>query len=366
MTAAHRIAVIPGDGIGPEVVAQALKALSAAAALHDFRVETREYDLGAERYLRTGDVLTPADVEELAGYDALLLGAVGDPRVPPAVLERGLVVRLRQEFDQYVNSRPVRLLPGVASPVAGLTPDRCDLVILRENSEGAYVGAGGTVFPGTEHEIVVQESISSWRATERLVRFGFELARRRRSHVTLCHKANVLTYAGELWLRVGRDLAAQYPDVGFDYVHADAMCLYLVTEPERFDVVVTDNLFGDVISDVGAAVQGGLGLAASANLNPERTGPSMFEPVHGSAPDIAGRGWANPAAAVLSTAACLLHLGEEDAAQAVERAVADVVAVLPAMRGPEMGATTDELGDEMAAAVRRQARRAVPLTQGAS
>ncbi|MDH3259693.1 MAG: 3-isopropylmalate dehydrogenase, partial [Acidimicrobiia bacterium] len=327
--ATHQLAVIDGDGVGPEVTAQAVKALAAATAHFGFSVETTFYDLGGERYLRTGEVLPDTVQDELAGHDAILLGAVGMPEVPPGVLERGLLLKIRFDFDQYVNLRPVRLFEGAPSPIAGLTPDRCDLVVVRENTEGLYSGAGGFFRKGTPHEVATQESINTRHGVERVVRYSFKRALGRKKHLTMSHKTNVMTYAGDLWLRTVDEVAREYPDVAVDYVHADAMCLYLVTQPERFDMVVTDNLFGDIITDLGAAVQGGMGLAASGNLDPERRYPSMFEPVHGSAPDIAGRGWANPVAAVLSLAMCLEHLGEREAAKAVEEAAASVI--------PELG-----------------------------
>jgi 3-isopropylmalate dehydrogenase len=344
----YRIAVIPGDGIGPEVTAQTVKVLDAAAKRDGFALAWEEFELGADYYRSTGQVLPPETERELRTFDAILFGAVGDPAVPPGVLERGLVIRLRTVFDQYVNLRPVRLYPGVPTPIAGLTPERCDLLVLRENTEGAYVGTGGFVHRGTPEEIATQDSVNTRRGIERLVRHGFRLAGGRRGRVTLVHKSNVLTYAGDLWQRVVDDVAAECPDVVTDYVNVDAMCLYLVTEPERFDVVVTDNLFGDIISDLGAAVQGGLGLAASANLNPERTAPSMFEPIHGSGPDIAGRGWANPAGSILSGALMLEHLGRADSAGRVEAAVAGMLPRLGAMRGQGMGMLTDDIGDIVA------------------
>jgi 3-isopropylmalate dehydrogenase len=290
-------------------------------------------------------------LDELRDHDAILLGAVGTPDVPPGILERGLLLRLRSAFDQYVNLRPVRLLPGVESPVAGLTPERCDLVVVRENTEGSYAGAGGVVYRDTPHEIATQESLNTRHGVERVVRYAFELAERRKRRLTLCHKTNVLTFAGDLWQRTVDAVAADHPTVDVDYVHVDAACLYMVSAPERFDVVVTDNLFGDIITDLGAAIQGGLGLAASGNLNPERTAPSMFEPVHGSAPDIAGSGQANPVAAVLSAALCLEHLGQDKAAIAVEDAVGVVLPQLAAMGGVEMGYSTKEIGDRIAQAV---------------
>lgn len=346
----YRIAVIAGDGIGPEVTAQALKAAAAAAARFGFTFEANPYDLGSDRYLATGEVLPDSVEEELAGHDAILMGAVGRPDVPPGVLERGLLLRLRFDFDLYVNLRPVKLYEGVPTPVAGLTPDRCDILVARENTEGPYSGTGGFLRKGTPAEIACQDSINTRFGVERIVHFGFDQAMARRRRLSLGHKTNVLTYSGDLWQRTVDEAAEDYPEVEADYYHVDAMCLHLVNSPERFDVIVTDNLFGDIVTDIGAAVQGGMGLAASGNLNPERTYPSLFEPVHGSAPDIMGRGWANPAAAVLSAAMCLDHLGEHDAARAVENAAASVLSEMKAMAGPEMGGSTEELGDRMAAA----------------
>ena len=346
----YRIAVIAGDGIGPEVTAQALKAAEAAAGRFGFTFEAAHYDLGSNRNLATVEVLPDSVEEELAGHDAILMGAVGRPDVPPGVLERGLLLRLRFDFDLYVNLRPVKLYEGVPTPVAGLTPDRCDILVARENTEGPYSGTGGFLRKGTPAEIACQDSINTRFGVERIVRFGFEQAMARRRRLSLGHKTNVLTYSGDLWQRTVDEAAEDYPEVEADYYHVDAMCLHLVNSPERFDVIVTDNLFGDIVTDIGAAVQGGMGLAASGNLNPERTYPSLFEPVHGSAPDIMGRGWANPAAAVLSAAMCLAHLGEHGAARAVENAVASVLADMKAMAGPEMGGSTEELGDRIAAA----------------
>ncbi len=350
----YRVAVIGGDGVGPEVTDQALKALTAAGERFGFGFDTTEYDLGGRRYLATGEVLPDSVEAELADHDVILLGAIGTPDVPPGVLERGLLLKLRFDFDQYINHRPVKLYPGVESPVAGLTPDRCDMVVVRENTEGMYVGAGGVLRRGTAHEVATQESLNTRFGVERAVRYAFDQAMARRRHLTLCHKTNVLTLAGDLWSRTVEDVAADYPEVETDYVHVDAMCLYMVTTPERFDVVVTDNLFGDIITDLGAAVQGGMGLAASGNLDPSGSHPSMFEPVHGSAPDIAGKGWANPVAAVLSVAVCLGHLGEPEAASAVESAAVSVLPTMGAMAGPEMGASTDQLGDRIASLIAEQ------------
>ncbi len=346
--AKYDLGVIGGDGVGPEVTAQTLKAVRAAGDRFAFSIETTEYDLGGSRYLRTGEVLPESVQTELGTHDAILLGAVGTPEVPPGVLERGLLLKLRFDFDQYVNLRPVKLYPGAPTPIKDLTPDRCDLVVVRENTEGLYTGVGAFHQKDTAEEVATQESINTRRGVERVIRYAFDRAVERRGRLTLCHKTNVLTYAGDLWQRTVDEVAVEYPAVEVDYVHVDAMCLYLVTQPERFDVVATDNLFGDIITDLGAAVQGGMGLAASGNLDPERRYPSMFEPVHGSAPDIAGRGWANPVAAVLSGAMCLDHLGESEAARSLEQAAASVIPELGSMGGPSMGMTTDQIGDLIA------------------
>ena len=351
--ATHRIALIPGDGIGNEVTAQAVKALDAAAGVHGFSFETESYDLGGERFLATGEVLSDATLEELRGFDGILLGAVGLPEVPPGVLERGLLLRLRFAFDQYVNLRPVRLYPGVPSPIAGLTPEDCDFVVVRENTEGPYAGHGGNSRTGTPHEVATQNSINTRMGVERVMVDAFERAMKRGKRVTVAHKTNVLINAGDLWMRTAGSVAERFPEVEWDYVHVDAACLYMVGDPGRFDVMVTDNLFGDIITDLGAAIQGGIGLAASGNIAPTRTAPSMFEPVHGSAPDIAGQGLANPVAAVVSASMLLDHLGEEDAAVAVHDAAVAELAGLPAMAGPGMGSSTDEIGDRIAGRIAR-------------
>jgi 3-isopropylmalate dehydrogenase len=340
-----RIGVIAGDGIGPEVVAEARKALTAAGFAH----EAVEYDLGGARYLRTGEVLPDSVLGELAGLDAVLLGAVGTPDVPPGVLERGLLLRLRFEFDLYVNLRPVRLLPGAPTPLAGKGPEDVDLVVIRENTEGAYAGEGGFLRKGTPAEVATQGSVNTRLGVERCLRYAFDLARTRpRRHLTLCHKTNVMTYAGDLWQRAFTEVAAEYPDVETGYVHVDAACLYLVESPERFDVVVTDNLFGDIVTDLGAAVAGGLGLAASGNLNPPRDRPSVFEPVHGSAPDIAGTGRANPLAAILSAAMLAAFLGETDVSTRIESAVGAVLSELGGTTAATMRHSTAEVGDMIA------------------
>jgi 3-isopropylmalate dehydrogenase len=344
----HKIAVIPGDGIGPEVIDAALGVLEAAGQAFGFTTDLTMIDAGAGRYLRTGELWTAALDEQLRGHDAVLFGAMGDPAVTPGVLERGFILAMRTAFQQAVNLRPVKLYPGVATPIAGLTPERCDLVIVRENTEGAYVGRGSTVHAGTPHAVAVQESVNTRQGVERVVDYSFRLAQQRRGKLTLCHKKNILIEAGTLWQDTVDDVAVRYPDVEVDYVHVDAMCFHLPVAPERFDVVVTDNLFGDIITDLGAVIQGGLGVAASANLNLDGSAPSMFEAIHGSAPDIAGKGWANPVGAVLSTAMCLAHLGEREAALAIEAAAVNVLRGLPGLSGPAMGMDTGGVGREIA------------------
>ncbi|MCW2287489.1 3-isopropylmalate dehydrogenase [Leucobacter luti] len=351
MTNRYSLAVLPGDGIGPEVVDCALQVLDAAEARYGFATDRTEIAAGAQHYLATGELF--AEVEDaLRSHEAILFGSMGDPAVTPGILERGFILEMRQRFQQAANVRPVRLYPGVPTPIAGLTPDRCEMVIVRENTEGAYVGRGSTVHAGTPNTVAMQESLNTRAGIERVVDFAFRLALGRRRKLTLCHKTNILVAAGQLWQEVVTDLAARYPEVETDYVHVDAMCFHLPLTPERFDVVVTDNLFGDIITDLGAVIQGGLGVATSANLNLDGTAPSMFEAIHGSAPDIAGRGWANPSGAILSLALLLGHLGEGDAARAVEAATVQVLGELPALAGAEMGMSTSEVGARIAASVR--------------
>ena len=347
----HNIAVIRGDGIGPEVIEASLKVLDAAESTFGFSTERMDVEAGAKHYLRTSELWTPELELRLRGQDAILFGAMGDPAVAPGILERGFILEMRRTFQQAVNLRPVKLYPGVKTPISGLTPERCDMIIVRENTEGAYVGRGSTVHAGTPYAVAVQESVNTRVGVERVVDFSFRLAQRRRGKLTLCHKTNILVEAGRLWQDTVNDLSKRYPDVELDYVHVDAMCFHLPISPERFDVVVTDNLFGDIITDLGAVIQGGLGVASSANLNLDGSAPSMFEAIHGSAPDIAGRGWANPIGSILSTAMMLAHLGEEEAAQAVEAAAVHVLSQLPAPSGAGMGRSTSELGLEIAALV---------------
>ena len=328
----HRIGVIGGDGIGPEVIAEAIKVIDAAGVTY----ERTDYDLGAHRYLEDGTVLPDEVLEEWRGLDAILLGAVGDPAVgvaaPPGLVERGILLRMRFELDQYINLRPFRL------------PPRCDFEVIRENTEGTYAGEGGFLRKGTPFEIATQGSVNTRMGVERCVRYAFELASgTERQHLTLVHKKNVLTFAGDLWQRTFDEVAEQYPQVSTGYDHIDAACIHFVERPERYDVIVTDNLFGDILTDLGGAVAGGVGFAASANLNPSRTGPSMFEPVHGTAPDIAGKGLANPIAAIISAKLMLDFLGEDAAA----------AKVATACEQPEryQGGTA-EIGDAIAEAVR--------------
>lgn len=343
---AHSIdlAVAPGDGIGQEVVPEALKVLDVVAPQYDLTVTQTEYDLGWRMYDRLGDVLPDEVVDDLRRHDAILFGAVGDPRVPPGLLERGMLLKLRFALDHHVNLRPVRLFPGMSTPIAGLTPDRCDILVVREGTEGPYVGSGGTVRRGTPQEIATEESINTAFGVERVVRYAFARAQARRKLLTLVHKTNVLTHAGALYQRIVNEVSSEFPDVTVDYCHVDAAAMFFITAPERFDVIVTDNLFGDVITDIGAAVAGGIGLAASGNIDASRTNPSMFEPVHGSAPDIAGLGLADPTACILSLALLLDHVGAHDAASAVERAAAADIAA----RADLGQRSTSEIGDAIA------------------
>ena len=340
-----KLGVIAGDGIGPEVVNEGLKVLEVVGGQHGLSVEQTPYDLGARRWHATGETLPDSVLEELRGQDVLLLGAVGDPGVPSGVLERGLLLKLRFELDHYVNLRPSRLFPGVTSPLAG--NPAIDFVVVREGTEGPYVGNGGALRVGTPHEIATEVSVNTAFGVERVVRDAFARAQARpRRHLTLVHKNNVLVHAGHLWSRTVAAVAPEFPEVTVDYLHVDAATIFMVTNPGRFDVIVTDNLFGDILTDLAAAVTGGIGLAASGNVNPDRTAPSMFEPVHGSAPDIAGQGKADPTATVLSVAMLLDHLGHEKAARQVEAAVeADLTDRGSAVR------STSQIGDALAARV---------------
>ncbi len=340
------LAVIPGDGIGPEVIAEALKVLRAVPSGIEF--QATDYPFGAGHFLATGDILTDDDLAAIQDNDAILLGAVGgdprDPKLAGGIVERGLLLKLRFALDHYVNLRPTRIMPGVASPLAD--PGEVDFVVVREGTEGPYVGNGGALRVGTPQEIANEVSVNTAFGVERVVRFAFDLAQRRRQHLTLVHKTNVLVHAGGLWQRIVDSLATEFPDVTVDYLHVDAATIFMVTDPARFDVIVTDNLFGDILTDLAAAISGGIGLAASGNINPDGTFPSMFEPVHGSAPDIAGQQLADPTAAILSIALLLDHLGETDAAGRVTAAVESDLAA----RGTTKRSTI-EIGDAIAAAV---------------
>ena len=346
-----QLAVVPGDGIGPEVTDEALKVLEQVAATSGAGVkfESTRYDLGAERYLATGEVLPDSVLDEIRRHDAILLGAVGgkpgDPNLPPGILERGLLLRLRFELDHYVNLRPSRIFPGASSPLRD--PGDVDFVVVREGTEGPYVGNGGALRVGTPHEIATEVSVNTAFGVERVVRDAFRRAQKRRGKLTLVHKTNVLVHAGAVWSRIVGEVGQEFPDVEVDYLHIDAATIFMATDPARFDVIVTDNLFGDIITDLAAAVTGGIGLAASGNVNPDRTAPSMFEPVHGSAPDIAGQQKADPTAAILSGALLLEHLGLEDDARHVETAVIEDLA----SRDPGTVRRTAEIGDAVAARI---------------
>ena len=358
-----KIGVIAGDGVGPEVVREALSVLEVAARPEGFKYETIPFDIGGERYLKTGDILPDQTVADLKKCDAILLGAVGHPGVAPGILEKGILLRLRFEFHQYVNLRPVRLYPGVETPIKDKGPDEIDMVVVRENNEDLYVGAGGFTRKGTPEEVAIQTSINTRAGVERCLRFAFDLARTRGAkrpfaglsaderakgltgQVTMVAKTNVLTFAHDLWMRAFTEVSRDYPEIKSDYQHVDACCMRMVVSPERFDVIATTNMFGDIITDLGAVLQGGMGLACSGNLNPLKSAPSMFEPVHGSAPDIAGKGIANPVAAILSVAMLLDHLEATSVAERIRRATARVLAA-GTPKTPDLGgrATTADVG----------------------
>ena len=342
----YKLAVIAGDGIGPEVVAEGLRVLDAASKKYNLEFSKKEFELGARLWHKTGETLPAPILEELKGFDAILLGAVGDPSVPSGVLERGLLLKLRFSFDHYVNLRPAKLFNGVKSPLRTDAP--IDFIVVREGTEGPYVGAGGVLAEGTSAEIATEESLNTRRGAERVIRDAFARAMKRpRKKLTLVHKNNVLVRAGSLWTRTFEQVAKEFPEVTTDYLHVDAASMFFVTNPERFDVVVTDNLFGDILTDIAAAICGGIGLAASGNINPERKFPSMFEPVHGSAPDIAGKGIADPTATVMSVALMLRHLGHEDAALDIERAVESDLSTRADKRR-----STNEIGAALAGAIK--------------
>jgi len=342
----YRIAVIPGDGTGPEVTQEAVKALQTLTSNEEFEVHLTYFDLGGARYLRTGEVLPEGTLDELKTHDAILLGAIGHPDVKPGILEKGLLLELRFQLDQYINLRPVILYPGVETPLKDKGPDDIDFVVVRENTEGLYTGSGGFLRKGTPHEVAIQESINTRSGVERCLRFAFDFCRRRnkRKKLTLCGKTNVLTYAFDLWERVFHEVAREYPDIQTDYAHVDATCMWMVKNPEWFDVIVTDNMFGDIITDLGAMIQGGMGIAAGGNLNPD--GVSMFEPIGGSAPKYTGKNIINPLAAVGAVQMLLEHLGEEKAAKRLEGAIRQIVRKdLKSLSAGQMGYSTTEVGD---------------------
>lgn len=351
---AHNIAVVGGDGTGPEVVGEAVKVLQAVSERFGFDLDPHEIDLGGERYLRSGETLPGGVLEQLRTSDAILFGAIGHPQVEPGILEQDILLRMRRELGQYINLRPVKLHPGVRSPIRDIAPEDVDFVVVRENSEGLYVGKGSFTAKDSPFEVAVQESVNTWHGVERCVRYAFELARTRPAkHVTMCGKTNVLKYAWDLWERVFDQVSEEYPDVETGYAHVDAACLWMVEDPGRFDVIVTDNMFGDIITDLAAAIQGGLGIASGANINPE--GVSMFEPIGGTAPGFEGTGKINPLAAIGAGAMMIRELGHGEAADVIEQAVAKVAGELPSLRAGEMGATTTEVGDRVAALVSDQA-----------
>jgi 3-isopropylmalate dehydrogenase len=342
----YNIAVLPGDGTGPEVVDEALKVMNAVAELQGFEYTTKSFDFGGDRYLKTGHIIDDNDINELRGYDAILLGAVGHPDVPPGVLEKGLLLRLRFTLDQYINLRPVKLFPGVECPLANKTPEDIDFVVVRENTEGLYTGMGGTTYRGTPNEVATQIMCNTRHGVERCIRYAFELTRKRgrKKMLTLCAKTNVLTHAHDLWWRAFNEVGEEYPDIKRDYAHVDATCMWMVKNPEYFDVIVTCNMFGDIITDLGAMIQGGMGVAAGGNVNPE--GVSMFEPIGGSAPKYTGQGVINPIAAICSAAMLLDTIGESEAAQTIEAAVMQVTAKkMKSMSAGKMGYSTSEVGD---------------------
>jgi 3-isopropylmalate dehydrogenase len=346
MKTEFNIAVIAGDGIGPEITAQAVKALTAAGQVHGLKFRLTDYPLGGAHYLKTGQTLPESVFTELQGQDAILMGAIGHPEVKPGVLEKDILLALRFRLDLYVNLRPIKLYPGVETPLKGKGPQEIDLVIVRENTEGLYTGAGGRLFAGTDREVATQESINTYPSCRRALVYGFELARKTKpAKLTLVGKANVLTYASTLWQRAMADLAPGYPEVETDYNHVDAASMWLVTRPESYRVMVTDNLFGDILSDLGAAISGGLGVAAGGNIHPGRV--SMFEPIGGSAPKYAGQDVVNPLAAILSTRLLLEHLGQPAAAARVEGAAAATILTMKGMSAGKMGAGTAEIGERV-------------------
>jgi 3-isopropylmalate dehydrogenase len=345
---AYKIAVVPGDGTGPEVAREGMKVLQAVARKENIKMEFTSYDLGGDRYLKTGEILPDSVLAEFRKMDAIFLGAIGHPDVKPGLLEQGILLRTRFTLDQYINLRPVKLYPGVDSPLKDKGPEHIDFVIVRENTEGLYTGAGGVLKRGTPDEVAVQESINTRKGVERCLRYAFRFCvkRNRALKLTMAAKTNVLNFASDLWMRVFQELAKEYPQVKTDYTHIDALCMWMVKNPEWYDVVVTDNLFGDIVTDLGAMIQGGLGIAAGGNINPDPGGVSMFEPMGGSAPKYTGKNVINPMAAISAAMMMLEHLGEKKAADRVEKAMMQVLAKhIKSMAAGEMGHTTQEVGD---------------------
>ena len=349
----YRIAVIPGDGTGPEVVREGLKVLKKISSVFQIDFDFKEFNFGGERYLKTGKTVTEEDIEELRTFNAIYLGAIGHPDVKPGVLEKGILLTLRFSLDQYINLRPVKLYPGVETPLANKRPEDIDFVVVRENTEGLYVGTGGFFKKGTKDEVAIQEMINTRKGVERCVRYAFEYARKRNKEkkVTLCAKTNVLTFAHDLWDRVFHEVAQEYPDIKADYAHVDATTMWMVKNPEWFDVIVTTNMFGDIITDLGAMIQGGMGVAAGGNINPE--GVSMFEPIGGSAPKYTGKNLINPIASIAAAQMMLDILGDPEAAVMLEQAIITTVKRLKSMSAGQMGYTTSEVGDMVAAEIQK-------------
>lgn len=344
----YKIAIIPGDGTGPEVVNEGLKVLKKTAAKFSLKFDFKKFDFGGERYIKTGEILPEGAIEELRGFQAIYLGAIGHPDVKPGILETGILLKLRFSLEQYINLRPIKLYPNVETPLAGKKPEDIDFVVVRENTEGLYCGVGGFFKKGTPDEVAVQQMINTRKGVERCIRYAFEFTRKRNREkkLTLCAKTNVLTYAHDLWLRTFNEVAVDYPDVKSDYAHVDAITMWMVKNPEWFDVIVTTNMFGDIITDLGAMVQGGMGIAAGGNINPH--GVSMFEPIGGSAPKYTGKNVINPIAAILAAQMMLAQLGEQEAAASVEKAAVAAIGKMKSMAAGRMGYTTSEVGDLVA------------------
>ena len=340
----YNISLLPGDGTGPEVVNEALKILEKTKSKYDIDFNFTNSDLGGDRYLKSNELVTVKDLEELGNSDAILLGAIGHPEVKPGILEQGILLHLRKEFDQYINLRPVVLYPGVETPLANKGPEDINFTVVRENTEGLYAGAGGYIHYGTENEVATQESINTWKAINRCIVYAFEYAKQNnRKKVTLCAKTNVLTYAHDLWERIFNEVAKNYPDIETDYGHVDAVCMWMVKNPEWFDVIVTDNMFGDIITDLGAMIQGGMGIAAGGNINPE--GVSMFEPIGGSAPKYTGMNVINPLACIAAASMMLNQLGEEEYSKAIDKGIIETAQKLESLSAGKMGMSTSDVGD---------------------